>query len=411
MKLLVVSSWFPFPASNGSKLRALNLLKSLSERHDVTLLTFAEAGEEQHVDDLKPLCASVQVVSGNPFKAGSSLGVRPLFSRLPRSYAATYSPEMQGLVDRALPRQDAAVALQVGAALYLAGTPAVPRVLDEVEAGVLKDQHQREVHPVARVRKGLTWLKFSRFVRGLVSSFDRTTVVSDVERSYLEDMGCDLRRVRVVPNGVDRDHLSFAETRKPEQVIYPGAVTFSANLDAVQYFVHEVLPRIRRAKPDVRFLVTGGTGDVDVGGLASQGLVTFTGHVPDVRALIARSAACVVPLRIGGGTRLKILEAMALGTPVVSTTKGAEGLAVAHDEHVLLADTPDDFAACVVRLLDDPELGDRLVSRGRGLVRSSYTWDRIGQQFGAVLDEAVAARPIGRSASSRKGATYNAAGV
>lgn len=405
MKVLVVSSWLPYPPSNGSKLRAYHLLESLVERHRTSLLSFAEPGEECDVPALNAMCRTVRTVAGNPFKPGR-LAARRLLSSVPRSFAQTYSPVMQRLVDEALPAHDVAVGLQLGAALYLAHRPGIPRVFEEVEVGVIQDQYLRQPWGFRRARHGLTWFKFSRFIRELVGRFERTTVVSGIEHGRLGEIGCDRARIRVVPNGVDRNDLDRPKRPEPGRLIYPGSVTYAANLGAVQYFARDILPLVRAARPEAWLAVTGAVGDVDVAGLANMAGVAFTGHLADVKHAVASSAVCVVPLRIGGGTRLKILEAMALGTPVVATSKGAEGLAVTPERDILIADRPNDFAAAVLRVLNDPALAARLGANGRSLVERLYTWDRIGAKLDAVLDEAVAAshplRPIGSSAQGAR---------
>src|SRR4029078_2442609 len=237
---------------------------------------------------------------------------------------------------------------------------------------------------------GLTWWKFGRFLRHLVESFDRTTVVSDRERQHLADIHCEFSAIRLVPNGVDRKSLKQKNELRPGRLIYPGSVTYSANLEAVRFFAGEILPLIKRARP-ATFLVTGSTGSVDVADLSADGSVPFKGRVADIAHLIARCSVCVVPLRTGGGTRLKILEAMALGTPVVTTTKGAEGLSVVHGENILIADSPDAFAREVLRVMDDFVLRARLAANGRRLVELLYTWDRIGAVLENVIKEAQAA--------------------
>lgn len=388
MKLLVVSSWFPYPPDNGSKLRAYHLLTALARRHAVTLLSFAEPGEERRTPELKALCETVCTVRSNPYKPLGRLSHRHLFSSTPRSYAQNHSLAMQALVDREAPAHGAAVALQIGAALYLARHDRMPRVLEEIEAGSMRDQYCGQPISVARARHGLTWWKFARFVRQLVGAFDRTTVVSDLERQHLADIGCDMTRVRVVPNGVERSDLLRPNRPVAGRLVYPGSITYSANLDAVQHFLSETFPRIQAARPDVSFRVTGAIGDVDVRRLSADPAVTFTGRLDDVKTLITQCAVCVVPLRKGGGTRLKILESMALGTPVVSTTKGAEGLSVVPERDVLLADSPDAFAAQVLRILNNPLLRARLSASGRNLVGQSYTWDHVGSQLDALIEEA-----------------------
>ena len=390
MKLLAVSSWFPYPPDNGSKLRAFHLLSHLARHHDITLLSFAEANEDTDASVLRDLCKEVRTVPGNPCKPATALRARDLISAVPRSYVRTYSPRMQDLVDAAVPHHDAAVAFQVGSALYLTKHSTIPRVFDEAEAGVIRDQFRAHPSGPIRWRRGLTWWKFGRFLRHLVESFDRTTVVSDVERQHLADINCDLSAIRIVPNGVDRQSLKQKNELRPGRLIYPGSVTYSANLEAVRFFAGEILPLIKRARP-ATFLVTGSTGSIDVADLSADGSVTFTGRVADIAHLIAHCSACVVPLRTGGGTRLKILEAMALGTPVVTTTKGAEGLSVVHGENILIADSPEAFAREVLQVMDDFVLRARLAANGRRLVERLYTWDRIGAGLEKVIVEAQAA--------------------
>jgi glycosyltransferase involved in cell wall biosynthesis len=409
MKLLVVSSWFPHPPENGSKLRAFHLLSQLANRHDITLLSFAESGEEEDQAVLKNLCRDVRTVPGNPCKPVTALRARDLISATPRSYVQTYSPRMQELVDAAVPRHEAAVALQCGAALYLTKHSTIPRVFDEAEGGVIRDAFRAHPPGLVRYRRGLTWWKYGHFLRQLVETFERTTVVSDIEHQNLVDVHCDPSAIRIVPNGVDRQALKRKNEPRPGRMIYSGSVTYSANLDAVRYFARDIVPLIRRARP-ATLVITGSTGDIDVSDLLADGTVTFTGRVPDAAHLVAHSSVSVVPLRIGGGTRLKILEAMAVGTPVVTTSKGAEGLAVEHGENILIADSPEAFANEVLRVMDDFVLRARLAANGRRLVERLYTWDRIGSELEHVIAEAQAVHrehaPIGRSlAHERRSAT------
>ena len=394
MKLLVVSSWFPYPPDNGSKLRAYHLMRELSKRHAITLLSFAEPGEEKHVAGLVDICTTIRTVPGNPFKAGS-LGLRGLLSPLPRSYAQTYSPAMQALVNERLPEHDAAIGLELGAALYLKRIRSVARLFDGAEVTVLREQFTSQRHTVRRLRYGFTWLKYSRFMRDLIMGFDRATVVSENEREQMIRLGCAPSRVAVLPNGVDASNLSVTGSPQPGRLIYPGSMTYSANYDAVSYFLAEVYPLIRRARPDAELAVTGSTEGVALERLPRHDGVVFTGHLPDIRTAIADSDVCVVPLRIGGGTRLKIIQSLALGTPVVSTSKGAEGLDVTPEQDILLADTPQQFARQVLRLVADRVLREKLAMAGRQWVAGRYTWDKIALHLESILSDIIQQRPTG----------------
>jgi glycosyltransferase involved in cell wall biosynthesis len=170
-------------------------------------------------------------------------------------------------------------------------------------------------------------------------------------------------------------------------VIYTGAVTYDANLDAVSYFAREALPLIRQRVPDAQFTITGGTGKVDVSQLAALPGVHFSGYLPSVAAAVQESWVMVAPLRIGGGTRLKILEAMALGTPVISSSKGAEGIAIHPGEDILIADSPQEIADAVCRLFDDAALRGKIAAGGRALVEHEYDWGVIGERLVSVVEE------------------------
>jgi glycosyltransferase involved in cell wall biosynthesis len=389
MNLLVVSTWLPYPPDNGSRLRAYQLLRHLARRHTLTLLAFGEPGAPADLDTLRSLCAHLEVVPPTRL-SGGRLRTRGLLSPVPRYFLQTESRQMRSLVAAHVDRHDAAIALQVHAARYLSGCPGVPRVFEEVEVGTYRDAPPAGTSPLGRARRRLTWWKYRRFVRGLVDEFDKSTVVSEVERGHLLTIGCDPDRVAVVPNGADAAEVLPPRTPVAGRLIYPGPVTYPANLDAVRYFVREVFPLVRRARPDATFVVTGSTGGVDLGDLAARDGVSFTGRLPQVESMLSESAACVVPLRVGGGTRLKVLQAMALGTPVVSTRKGIEGLEVEPGREALVADDGPAFAAGVLRVLNEPALANALSTAGHRLVRSRYGWDAIGDALERVVQRAVA---------------------
>jgi polysaccharide biosynthesis protein PslH len=194
----------------------------------------------------------------------------------------------------------------------------------------------------------------------------------------------------VVPNGVDCDrNRPGLAPGEPQRLVYNGALTYQANYDAVKYFLAEIYPLIRKAQPDVTLAVTGSTQGVNLADLALSDGVKLTGYLDDVRPVVAGSRVCVVPLQEGGGTRLKILEAMALGTPIVSTSKGAEGIEARHGEHLLLADDAASFAECTLSLLRDTDLRQRLAVNARRLVEERYDWTRIGERFAGLVEDAV----------------------
>lgn len=391
VRVLAVSSWFPNPPDNGSKIRAYHLLRALAGRHDLDVISFFRPGE--HTDwpadgSLGALRAAVQAKSFSPRHLRS---LAYLLGSDPRSVRATYNPTLARLVSSAHGEApyDVLVALQMGVAPYVTQSPA-SRVLDEVELSIFRDQAESRPGRWSRWRKQLTWAKTQSYVCRVVPSFDACTVVSQSERDLLQQVLPDYHRVVTIPNGVDmRGVERLACEPLPDSLVYPGALTYCANLDAVTYFVDEIWPRVRAERPSAHLRVTGRTDGVAPTSLPSGDGITLTGYLVDVRPTVAASWACIVPLRVGGGTRLKILEALALGTPVVATPKGAEGLDVTPEQDILIATDPAEFARQTLRLLGDRQLRERLSESGRRLVAARYDWASIGDKFVELIDQSA----------------------
>lgn len=393
MKILFLSAWFPYPPDNGSKIRVYNLLRALGERHQVTLLTFAAAGEGNEVGALRPYCQVGGVVPAVPFRPTRARALLGFLSPTPRSVLDTYSREMAGLVDAHLLREPfhLVIASELGTAPYALRAPAVPRLVEDVEVGVIREAYTGAATGARRLRSGLTWAKHRRYIARLLPQFTACTVVSDAERGHLRELAPGYEAVHVVPNGVDLDWLQVGGAEPTaDTLVFHGALTFHANRDAMAYFLGDIWPRVRSQRPQASLKITGRTDGVDLSSLPLGNGVTLTGYLPDVRPAVAVAWACVVPLRVGGGTRVKILEAMALGTPVVATSKGAEGLAVTSGDDILIADDPEEFAAQTSRLLGDPALRGRLSAAGRRLVEERYGWSAIGAQFTRLVESLTA---------------------
>jgi glycosyltransferase involved in cell wall biosynthesis len=289
---------------------------------------------------------------------------------------------------------DCVIASQVDTLRYLECVPYIPAILEEVEVtGYYNRLSQESGSSVLRTR--LTIFKVEQMLRVALKRGVMITVVSEAERDLIQRIAPSRAQVAVIPNGVDTA-LNRISTIQPEPntLIYPGAVTYSANYQAVKYFIGKVLPLIHQQIPEATFMVTGGTGDVDVRDLQAQPGVQFTGYLPDVAPAVQSAWATVVPLTQGGGTRLKILESMALGTPVISTAKGAEGLAAHPGEELLVADDPQSMADAICGLLRSPDQRRQLTEAGRRLVEREYDWNIIGQQLLDLVNEVMREKVI-----------------
>lgn len=378
MKILFLSRWFPSPPDNGSKLRIYSLLRHLSTSHTVDLISFTEGeAPEGDLNVLRGFCRSVQVVPYRPFEPGLWQSLAGFVSWRPRSVIETHSAALETLAAQSSAREayDLVIASQIDMAPYAATLPARRRVFEEVELTTLYEQYATQRNPLKRLRAWLTWSKLSYYLPRLARSFDGFTVVSEQERARLLAL-VPGAHAAVAPNGVDCAALGGDFGRpEPGSLLYNGALTYSANYDAVAYFLGEIFPLVRAQHPDARLYVTGRTNGIPLEALPDRTGVTFTGYLRDVRQQVAAAWASVVPLRQGGGTRLKILESLALGTPVIATSKGAEGLDLCPGEEYLRADTPQDFAHAVLRLLDDPDLRQRLSVAGRQAAQR-YDWSK-----------------------------------
>lgn len=390
MRILFVSSWFPYPPDNGSRLRIYNLIKQLAKWHEIALVSFSRGDvTTNRIAAMRPYCTSVEVVPLKPFEPTRWRALLGMFSPQPRSFVDTFSWPMWRLVEsKAKDGFDLAIFSQIITAPYVAalGTASIPRLFEEVELTVIWEKFVAARHPAVRGRYGLTWWKTRSFVVRLMREFDGCTVVSNQEARLVRSLLPDYGFVSVIPNGVD---VSWCEGDfgKPQEdtLIYPGALTYRANLEAMFYFLRSIFPLIRSRRPAAVIRITGKTEGVPLDQLPTGDGVILTGFLDDVRPVVARSCVCVVPLNIGGGTRLKILEAMALGTPVVSTSKGAEGLEAVPGRDLLIADEPTGFAEAVVSLLEDHKMRETLSRNGRNLVRARYDWETIGRQYEAIL--------------------------
>ncbi len=388
MRILALTSWWPEPADNGIKLRLSRLLEALGTRHEVHLLALCRdlpAATDQQLPLRYCATALAEHAPATPLRKGSQ--VMSLWSLRPASVRAAWSPSFADLVRRSAVAltPDIVVAFELSSAPYALLLPGIPRVLDDLEMAALHDEFTTSTGP-QRLRRWLTWAKHRSYVRHILAGFAGYTAVSAREAALAEPLAPARAQMAVLPNGADIEATLLPLEPEPDTLIYPGALSYQANHDAMSYFLEHIFPQIRGMRPATRLRITGRATTAQIAALPPSEGVEFTGFVPDIKALVARSWAEVVPLREGSGTRLKILEALALGTPVVSTTKGAEGLDLTPGRDYLIADTPAAFAETTVRLLAHPDERARLSANGRRAVAERYDWRAIGARFVALVE-------------------------
>ena len=405
MKILWVKAGGLVPLDTGGKIRSYNILRELARNHSVTFFTFyaAHAGDQHPA--LAQLFDNVICIPLNlprPKSAAELLGyVRYLFSLESYSAMKYCRPEVRRKF-AALLQQDK---FDVILCDFLFAAPAIPwdspcpKVLftHNVEAMIWKRHFQVARNPLWKALSWREWKTMEGAERLYLKKADRVLAVSETDRDvFLEIL--EPSKITIIPTGVDVDYFQPRLGKEASNsLVFTGSMDWLPNEDGIFYFVEQVLPRIRREIPEVSLTVVGRNPSQRLRALAAREKnVQLTGWVEDVRHYLARGAVCIVPLRIGGGTRLKIFEAMAMGKAVVSTTIGAEGLPVKHGESILLADSPEDFARQTVELLRNPALRNQIGLAAHKMVSENYTWARVAAGFAEVL-ERVAGKSAGKS--------------
>jgi glycosyltransferase involved in cell wall biosynthesis len=372
-----VSPFSPHPLNFGGAIRLFNLLRIFSQFSDVSLVCFEPWKGWQPPDVLHELCKEVVVVP-RPSHSQTWVRLRSIFSVHSVQYLADHSRDLQNAIDDIIHRRrfDVTIAEMSQMASYdLTGTAAV-RILDlqNIEHELTRRRAAVGGRGLRRLALELEWRKLRREELSACKRFDIVFMPSDRERELMTHWAPSTVHV-TVPNAIDPDRLPLRKQLPlSREVVFVGLTQVDANRDGVSWFVDSVLPLIEDVVPDVHFTVVGGTPPPSIAGYGARANIDVTGYVEDVHPYFERAAVSVVPLRSGGGTRLKILEALCVGVPTVSTTIGAEGLELENGVHIRIADDAESFAAAVVELVLDPELQARMSEAGSAEVRSTYSW-------------------------------------
>ena len=363
LRILYLGLVPPIPTTNGHRVRFRSLLCALSgEGHEVALVCFADANElASPAPELNELCAQVKLVPApsQQSMAGECWGrFRNLLSSMPYGAQRFCSKLMGDAVRRTLDNQrfDAIICDDIYMLSNLPAKIDLPILLnkDDITYEVMGHYLDYERNPLKRLYGRLEQGKVRRFE--IEACANSTAVLACSERDAQMIRGvCPNARTPVLPNVVDVESYQPAYEDDGRTLLFVGAMDWFPNRDAVDYFIAEILPRVRRLVPGARFVVAGrNPSQATLRRYSTLADVEFTGSVVDMRPIIAQAAVCVVPLRMGSGTRMKILEAAAMGKAIVSTTLGAEGLEFADGSEILLADAPQTFSAAAAALLSDP---------------------------------------------------------
>lgn len=389
MRILFLTPRLPLPADTGAKIRTFNLLKNVAKENQATLLSFYFGENDQPLEDLKILGIKAHLV-----KAKDKISPSKIFGQLPLSIEKYSSKEMKNKLRELLAKEKIDLVhfdhLHMGQ--YRQSINGVPCVLDEhnIEAIILERLASIEKSFAKRLLFKSQAKKMSTYESGLAREFSRCLTVSDRDKEKLSELSGNSMNIEVVPNGVDTEYFSssthkLANLSEEDALVFTGSMDWLPNSDAVEYFCKEILPLIWKERQSVKFYIVGKNPSNSIIKLGNNdSRIIVTGLVRDVRPYIANSKIFVAPLRVGGGTRLKILEAMAMSKPVVSTTIGAEGIAYTQDKNIILKDSPEEFAQAALELLKNESMRDLLGKYGRELVCSTYDWQIISRRLSNI---------------------------
>jgi glycosyltransferase involved in cell wall biosynthesis len=380
MNILLLTQVLPYPPDSGPKIKTYNVIKYLTQRHRVTLVSFVRGDQSEHARHLGQYCQAVHIVPmergaiRDAWHMGRSFLIREPFMMLRDDRKA-----MRDLIERLSTEQhfDVVHADQLNMGQYAARVPGAFKVLDTHNALWLLYRRLWKTMPPGP-RKwllGRDWRLLEAYEGQLVREFDAVLAVSHEDKAALQEAAGQPVDITVIPIAIDTDEVPLIKRPNPTHILHIGTMYWPPNIDGVLWFVHQVWPLIRERKPGVQFDVVGSRPPREIVALGRDETgINVTGYVSDPTPSFQRAALMVVPLRAGGGMRVKILNAWAQGIPIVSTTLGCEGIAATPGQDILVGDTPEEFAVVVLRLLDDGDLANQIADRGRQTVVEKYDY-------------------------------------
>lgn len=388
MRILLLTPYPAYPPHGGGVQRMYHFIRQLSQHHDIWCLSLSPSAEASAA--AQPLAQWCHLtLMPAPRRTLTQRAITTLISPLPdmalRAPSATFRTALETMLNTM--QFDVVLAESIEMAQYAVHAKRFGAwaALDQWNAEYVLQQRAAQTdakHPKkwhGALYSWIQWQKLARYEREVCNQLDAVYVVSHEDAASLQKIGI-TKPLTVIPNGVDTAHFALHAERDhdPECLLFTGTLDFRPNVDAMTWFVHEVLPLIQRERPQAHLQIVGRAPTPAVQALAQQRGVHVVGSVPDVRPYFAQAAVYVLPMRIGGGVRLKLLEALATATPLVSTTMGADGVIGLRDrEHCLLADSPSSFAHAVLHLMHERAYAVKLATTGQHLAHHAYDWASI----------------------------------
>lgn len=392
MKILWVKSDFLHPTTKGGHIRTLETLKRLRLRHEIHYVALDLAEQPGGVERSQEYCTQAYPIPHSA-PARGSLGfwmqvTAGLWSPLPLAVSRYRSEGMRRQIETLVRSQrfDSIVCDFLFAAPNMPDLGATVLFQHNVEALIWKRQVDIATSPPRELYLRGQYNRMLRYEGQVCRAAKNVIAVSEADAHTMRSL-YGVSRIAAVPTGVDLDYFTPSSRPAPTaDLVFAGSMDWMPNIDGIRWFVEEILPLIRKRRPDCSLLIAGRCPAPEIQRLAEQdSRIRVTGTVADIRPCLWESAVSIVPLRIGGGTRLKIYEAMAAKIPVVSTSIGAEGLDIRNGEDIHIADSPAEFAERCLALLGDPAARSRMADIAFSIVASRYSWEIVSRRFEELL--------------------------
>jgi len=392
MKLLWVKTDFLHPTTRGGHIRTLELLRRLHRRHEIHYIAFHDPNEPEALKRAPEYSAKAYPINHQLVDKSSPafLGelITGLFSSMPVAVRRCRSVDMRLRIEKLIQQErfDRVICD------FLSPAPNIPDLSEcvlfqhNVEAVIWKRRTEHASDPVRYRYLKLQAERMFRYEGEVCRKVRKVIAVSETDAALMREW-YGIKPTEAVPTGVDAEYFKVRGAVSPvADLVFVGALDWAPNIDGVDWFQREVLPLMLRSRPDCTLAIVGRNPPRAIRELSARYPgIQVTGTVPDVRPWLWGSKVSIVPLRVGGGTRLKIFEAMAAGVPVVSTTIGAEGLGARDGDTIRIADAPEDFAAACIALLDDPAEGERLRNRALQMVTEQCSWEVVASAFEKLI--------------------------
>lgn len=385
MKILFLANRTPYPPYRGDKLKIFNLAKRLCKEHELHLLTFAQSEEDfTYKEELEKYFKEVHLVSLPKWKSAVNC-LRAGWKRIPLQVLYFWSKEMKEKLDEVMSvnKFDAIHVQHLRMSPYLCDNTSVPRILDLPDAFSLywKRRAEAETNPFKKVFNSIEYKRLLDYEKLMIGKYNLSLVCSFEDLEYLQQVH-QLDNVRLLPNGVDTNTFKAVghDYSHNRTILFTGNMDYAPNIDAVQYFVEEIFPTVRKEHPDVEFVIAGQRPVKKVSDLASD-KIKVTGFVKNLAEVYNSASVVVAPLRFGAGTQNKVLEAMAIGVPVVCTEVGFKGLGVLSGDGVVMRMDKEGFAKEVIKLLNSEDYRRRTGEKGVEVINQKYDWDIVASSL------------------------------